>query len=149
MTNSDGDDLNDITDPHPASWDGDEDGLSDSYELQIGTDVDNADTDADGLKDGEEVNGWGFESFETDPLDPDTDDDFASDSSEIKSCTAKLEDEYGEDLRVALNPNTTITFDQSFNTSISAQISFALAFCEYSNGTSVSGKYDATHLTIF
>jgi len=59
--------------------DSDLDGLSDADELLIGTDPLDADTDDDGLEDGEEVN-W----YDTNPLDTDTDDDGLSDGDEIK-----------------------------------------------------------------
>ena len=58
--------------------DGDGDGLGDATELGIGTDPTVADTDGDGLKDGEEVDDLG-----TDPLDADTDDDGLGDGDEV------------------------------------------------------------------
>jgi MYXO-CTERM domain-containing protein len=51
--------------------DDDNDGLTNDQEEEIGTDPNNPDTDADGLRDGVEVNG----TNDTDPLDPDTDED--------------------------------------------------------------------------
>lgn len=70
--------------------DSDGDGLSDRYELMIGTDPYNPDTDGDGLTDGEEVLKYG-----TDPLNPDTDFDMLSDGAEVLI--------YGTD---PLNPDT-------------------------------------------
>lgn len=64
-----------------ASWlmaDDDEDGLLNGQEIEIGTRVDEADTDRDGLGDGDEVN-----NRRTDPLRPDTDGDGLSDGSEV------------------------------------------------------------------
>jgi hypothetical protein len=58
--------------------DPDEDDLSNSEEFEAGTDPTNADTDGDGLTDGEEVNEYG-----TDPLNRDTDADGLSDGDEI------------------------------------------------------------------
>ena len=48
--------------------DKDMDGLGKCDEEKFGTDPENPDTDADGLKDGEEVN-----TYLTNPLNPDTD----------------------------------------------------------------------------
>jgi hypothetical protein len=58
--------------------DSDDDGLPDGEEIAIGTDPFDPDTDDDGLSDGDEVNVHG-----TDPLDPDTDDDGLSDGDEV------------------------------------------------------------------
>ena len=59
--------------------DSDGDGLSDEYELRIGTDPLNPDTDGDGLKDGEEVL-----TYKTDPLNPDSDYDLLTDGDEVR-----------------------------------------------------------------
>jgi serine/threonine protein kinase/pSer/pThr/pTyr-binding forkhead associated (FHA) protein len=61
-----------------ALSDPDGDGLSNIREGQLGTDPNNADTDADGLNDGEEVRIWG-----TDPLKRDTDGDSLTDGTEV------------------------------------------------------------------
>ena len=58
--------------------DSDGDGLSDQYELEIGTDPNNPDTDDDRLSDGEEVL-----RRNTDPLNPDTDNDQLTDGAEV------------------------------------------------------------------
>jgi hypothetical protein len=64
----------------PANADTDRDGLSDGDEIRTHrTDPLQADTDSDGLTDGEEVNRW-----KTDPLNPDTDGDSFSDGIEVK-----------------------------------------------------------------
>jgi outer membrane protein OmpA-like peptidoglycan-associated protein len=60
--------------------DRDGDGLLNDNETKIGTDPDNADTDGDGLKDGDEVN-----SLKTDPLKADTDGDGLNDYSELNT----------------------------------------------------------------
>ena len=70
------------TDPNVVAVDGpidsDGDGLSDEYELSIGTDPYNPDTDGDGLTDGEEVL-----KYKTDPLNPDSDFDGLKDGEEV------------------------------------------------------------------
>lgn len=61
-----------------ALGDDDDDGLSNSRELSLGTDPDNADTDGDGLNDGQEVNQYG-----TNPNQQDSDGDTLSDGAEV------------------------------------------------------------------
>ena len=69
-----------------GSSDRDKDGLNKNQEEAIGTNPKNPDSDADGLKDGEEVN-----KYQTSPLQPDTDLDGISDYDEIfKSHTNPL-----------------------------------------------------------
>ncbi|MBP9710069.1 hypothetical protein KBD61_03535 [Patescibacteria group bacterium] len=63
-----------------AAVDTDEDGLSDSRELELGTDPRNRDTDADELSDGDEVLKYG-----TNPLDRDTDKDSFLDGKEVQN----------------------------------------------------------------
>ncbi|WP_276298765.1 right-handed parallel beta-helix repeat-containing protein [Haloarcula ordinaria] len=58
--------------------DTDGDGLTDVEEEALGTDPTVADTDRDGVSDGDEVNTYG-----SDPLNPDTDGDGLSDGSEV------------------------------------------------------------------
>ncbi len=58
--------------------DADEDGLTMPQEIKLGTDPDDADTDDDGLSDGDEVEIWG-----TDPLNCDTDGDGLPDGLEL------------------------------------------------------------------
>ncbi len=58
--------------------DSDNDGLSDDYEKEIGTNPLNPDTDGDGLTDGDEVN-----RYKTNPLNPDTDGDGLKDGDEV------------------------------------------------------------------
>ena len=60
--------------------DKDMDGLGKCLEKQIGTDPKNADTDGDGLNDGEE-----YLTFKTDPLNVDTDGDGLNDFEEVKT----------------------------------------------------------------
>lgn len=58
--------------------DDDNDGLNNYQEEQLGTDPNNADSDGDGLSDGDEVN-----VYNTEPMDSDSDDDGLSDGQEI------------------------------------------------------------------
>lgn len=58
--------------------DWDDDGLTNSNEREIGTDPYNPDSDADGLKDGEEVL-----NYKTNPMNPDTDMDGLKDGEEV------------------------------------------------------------------
>ena len=60
-----------------ASGNPDRDGLTNLTEFQSETDPQDADTDDDGLTDGDEV-----DDFETDPTDPDTDDDGVEDGED-------------------------------------------------------------------
>ena len=60
--------------------DKDMDGLGKCLEKEIGTDPKNADTDGDGLNDGEE-----YLTFKTDPLKADTDGDGLNDYDEVKT----------------------------------------------------------------
>ena len=61
-----------------GSDDDDKDGLTNSEEARLGTNPNVADTDGDGLKDGEEVN-----RYKTNPLKADTDGDGLSDGDEV------------------------------------------------------------------
>ncbi|MBD5520240.1 MAG: VWA domain-containing protein [Lachnospiraceae bacterium] len=84
--------------------DADADGLSNLYEIEIGTNLIKADSDNDGLSDSEEINLYG-----TDPLKYDTDEDGVSDGKEVELgtnplvaeevflVTASADDEYNED----------------------------------------------------
>ncbi len=68
-----------VVEPIPEE-DTDQDGLSDRREVELGTDPNKADTDGDGLNDGDEVLKFG-----TNPLNPDTDGDSFSDGQEIQN----------------------------------------------------------------
>lgn len=84
--------------------DNDNDGLLDSKEKELGTDPWNADTDGDGLKDGEEV-----DTLKTDPLKPDTDGDGLSDGDEVlKSKTDPLNKDTDAD---GINDTTEVGAD--------------------------------------
>jgi eukaryotic-like serine/threonine-protein kinase len=61
-----------------ASADPDQDGLTNSQELALGSDPNNPDTDGDGLSDGREINETG-----TDPKNKDTDGDTLLDGAEV------------------------------------------------------------------
>jgi len=60
--------------------DSDKDGLDDVREQELGTDPNKADTDNDGLTDGDEVLIW-----KTNPLNPDTDGDSYLDGEEVRN----------------------------------------------------------------
>ncbi|EKD43724.1 MAG: Fibronectin type III protein [uncultured bacterium] len=60
--------------------DSDKDGLDDVRERELGTDPFNADTDKDGLSDGDEVIIW-----KTNPINPDTDSDTYKDGEEVRN----------------------------------------------------------------
>jgi len=60
--------------------DPDKDGLTNAEEKQLGTDKKVADTDGDGLNDGDE-----FKKYKTDPLKADSDGDSLKDSEEVKT----------------------------------------------------------------
>ncbi len=62
-----------------GSDDPDRDGLSNAAEKETGSDPNNADTDADGLSDGDEVN-----QYQTNPLKADSDGDGLFDGTEVK-----------------------------------------------------------------
>ncbi len=72
--------------PDDAGGDPDGDGLDADQEADLGTDPGLADTDGDGLADGEE----GGRVHGTDPLDPDSDDDGAWDGPEVAAGTDPL-----------------------------------------------------------
>jgi cytoskeletal protein RodZ len=63
----------------PPTDDQDKDGLSDAREVELGTDAMKADTDGDGLSDGDEVL-----KYRTNPLVPDTDGDTFPDGVEVQ-----------------------------------------------------------------
>ena len=76
----------DPNDSSDAYEDRDSDGLINREEYEKGTDLDVADTDSDGLKDGEEV-----KQYYTDPLDTDTDGDGSLDGQEVRNGTDPLD----------------------------------------------------------
>lgn len=63
----------------PAIQDTDHDGLSNAQESALGTDPNNADSDADGISDTDEVR-----VYHTNPLSQDSDRDGYSDATEIQ-----------------------------------------------------------------
>jgi hypothetical protein len=80
------------TNPRNADTDGD--GLMDGDEVAIGTDPNNQDTDGDGLSDNDEVSLYG-----TDPTNDDTDGDGVSDGDEVAAGKNPLDpgDEGGDE----------------------------------------------------
>ena len=93
-------DTNGNVDPTPAtvSWDiqsdTDNDGLTDTQEVTLGTDPNNPDTDGDGVNDGAEVTAG------INPLDADSDDDGVKDGAD------GLTDTDGDGLIDALDPDS-------------------------------------------
>lgn len=87
-----------------AAWqstDTDMDGLSNIQETLFNTRPDKADTDADGLNDGDEVNNW-----KTNPLVPDSDGDGLKDGDEAKRGLNPLKrDTDGDGLEDAVDPD--------------------------------------------
>jgi len=80
----------------PFVTDTDGDGLDDAFELAIGTDPDNPDTDWDGINDGRELDFDGDGSFynyhtDTDPQNSDSDGDGVNDGEEIAAGTNPLD----------------------------------------------------------
>lgn len=67
-----------------ATLDQDTDGLTNIEEFQLGTRPDLADTDGDGLKDGEEIDGDPVNGYKSNPFMVDTDLDGLSDFNEVK-----------------------------------------------------------------
>lgn len=77
-----------VNDPN---GDPDSDGLTNSEELGLGTDPNNADTDGDGVKDGDEVHRKvAGAAAPTDPLKADTDGDGLNDGAEVTAGTDPL-----------------------------------------------------------
>src|ERR1039457_1909317 len=106
--------------------DPDRDGLTNLQEYQLGTDPTKADTDGDGLSDGDEVN-----KYHTNPLLADTDGDGIPDGIEVQTGTNPL-DKNSYDLKKAtassvltpasfslgtspLNPNVSVQLDWKVN----------------------------------
>jgi uncharacterized repeat protein (TIGR01451 family) len=77
LNDADGDGLLKTSDPNDSKWDADEDGLSDLYELNNGSDPLLADTDDDGLTDYQEA------QLGTDPTSADSDGDGLYDCQEV------------------------------------------------------------------
>ena len=86
----------------------------------------------DGLTDCDELYGWGVYGWRTNPLSADTDHDFVSDSAEIKTYTAELEDRWD------LSKPGWIYFDEHADRVAAAQIAFAISFGESASSGSTS-----------
>ena len=106
------DDDNDPTD------DPDGDGLTNEVETTIGTDVNNPDTDGDGIDDGDEdADGDGLTNIEevllgTDPTNPDTDGDGYSDGEEVANGSDPLR---GTDIPLPPPPPTPLCEAHNFD----------------------------------
>ena len=104
--------------------DSDDDGLTDSYEInypyEIFTDPNDSDSDDDGLSDGDEVYGlnntYGYNS---DPNESDSDDDGITDSTEVNNCI------YGEANDECTDPEDTDS--DGFCIELSTLYEFSLA----------------------
>ncbi len=85
--------------------DSDGDGLTDSFEIDIGTDPQKLDSDNDTLPDGVEL--WEYETF---PTDPDSDNDGLNDGEEVSYFEGKFVDPLGDydsdGLRHVLDPDS-------------------------------------------
>lgn len=110
QADNDRDGAGDVCDP-----DDDDDGLSDTDEIALGTDPFDSDSDDDGLDDGSEVLTYGTDpkdadsdddgltdgsevlTYGTDPKDGDTDDDNLSDGNEIAAGTDPLDPDSDDD----------------------------------------------------
>jgi hypothetical protein len=91
-----------------ALADADNDGLPNVEEVNLGTDPSKADTDGDGLNDGDEVKKYG-----TNPLDIDTDHDGVNDGTEVaKGCSPVNPDSNGNGIpdNVDTSPCNTLIF---------------------------------------
>jgi hypothetical protein len=90
--------VDDPADDLPAT-DPDGDGLTNEEEEQLGTDPNDADTDNDGLSDGEEVAGPGSCTTGTNPLDADTDGDRLRDGQEVRGFRLTQKVQYSKRVR--------------------------------------------------
>ena len=77
LLDADGDGLTAAADANDSAWDSDNDGLSDSFEVTIGSNPSQSDTDGDGLLDADEIRAG------TKPALPDSDGDGLRDGEEL------------------------------------------------------------------
>jgi hypothetical protein len=116
-------------DPLVPMEDPDRDGLTNLQEFQAGTDPNNADTDGDGLNDGDEVN-----RYHTNPLLADTDGDGIPDGVEIQTGTNPL-DRTSYDLKKAtatsvVNPASFTLANSVANASASIQLTWKVTLID-------------------
>ncbi len=104
-------------DPLDAQEDFDQDGLTNQQEYRLGTRIRVADSDSDGISDGNEVNGT--LGYKTDPLKIDTDDDGVSDRDEIVAGynpTDKADGGGRSFIELVVSPNNpSMTFNTVYN----------------------------------
>ncbi|UOA08748.1 Ig-like domain-containing protein [Methylobacter sp. S3L5C] len=104
-------------DPLDALEDFDQDGLSNQQEYRLGSGISVADSDGDGISDGNEVNGT--LGYKTDPLKTDTDNDGVSDRDEIMAGynpTDKTDGGGRSFIELVVSPNDpSMTFNTIYN----------------------------------
>lgn len=109
-----------------AEEDIDEDGLTNVYEISMGTSIVIADTDEDGLSDAEENYVYG-----TNPLEEDTDGDGASDYKEIEYGTNPLV--YEDSFEITKNATDQDTVEVSVDIELSGEQLESLTVEKYEN----------------
>jgi hypothetical protein len=115
----------DPNDPVDAQEDQDHDGLTALQEFQLGTNLRVADSDADGLSDGEEV-AAGADGFITNPLNADTDGDGLRDGLEVLAGSSPIDPNdrnlEGALDRLEVNPPSVELVFNAISTEVSAQL---------------------------
>jgi len=112
------------TDAIDAQEDPDNDGLTTLKEYQLGTDPKKADTDGDGISDGDEVSGKN--GYITNPLSADTDGDGLNDRVELLAGSSPTNPNdknlAGALNRIAVNPGSVVLTFNTVNNEANAQL---------------------------